>query len=194
MKNKAALCLAAIALAAFAACADPTRGEAEPFCPDSHFLHEIIDGGDAVMITGYVGGRTDVRIPPYIRGLPVTMIGDLAFVEVVEENEMFFFRGHLTTVTIPDSVISIGGFAFASNQLVTVTIPDGVTHISDRAFAANQLVSVTIPYSVIHIGMAAFAVNQLVSVVIPNKNVWIDPFFGAFDEDVDIIIGAMNDN
>jgi len=48
MRNKSALCIAA--LAAFAACADPTRGEAEPFCPESHFLHEIIDGGAAVMI------------------------------------------------------------------------------------------------------------------------------------------------
>ena len=84
MRNKPAICLAAIALAAFAACADPTRGEAEPFCPESHFLHEIIDGGAAVMITSYVGDRTDVRIPPHIQGLPVTAIGMLAFVELVE--------------------------------------------------------------------------------------------------------------
>jgi len=66
VKNKSALCFAVITLAAFAACADPLAREPELFCPEGHFLFELIDDDTAVMITGYAGGRTDVRIPPYI--------------------------------------------------------------------------------------------------------------------------------
>ena len=81
MRNKAALCLAAITLAAFASCVDPTQGEIKLFCPESHFLFELIDDDTAVRITWYVGGGTDVRIPPYIRGLLVTEIWHWAFTD-----------------------------------------------------------------------------------------------------------------
>ena len=77
MKTNVTLLLAAITLAAFASCADPLRGELDLYCPEDHFLFRTIDNSTAVEITGYVGGRTDVRIPPYILGLPVTVIGGM---------------------------------------------------------------------------------------------------------------------
>ncbi len=65
----------------------------------------------------------------------------------------------LTSVTIPNSVTSIGDGAFSDcSGLTSVTIPDSVTSIGDYAFSScTGLTSVTIPDSVTSIGDGAFA-------------------------------------
>jgi len=107
----------------------------------------------------YIGTVRDVQIPAQAEGRSVTEIGPGAF----------NFGVHLTSVTIPDSVIHIGSGAFANNRLMHVTIPNGVVSIQDYAFDMNILTSITIPNSVIHIGSGAFANNPtLTSVTIGN--------------------------
>ena len=73
---------------------------------------------------------------------------------------------------IPDSVTSIGDFAFEDcSGLTSINIPDSVTNIGVRAFAyCTGLTSVTIGSSVTRIGKGAFlgCVN-LTSVKIPDK-------------------------
>ena len=65
----------------------------------------------------------------------------------------------LTSVTIPDSVTSIGNYAFSyCISLTSVTIPNSVTSIGNHAFwRCDSLTSVTIPDSVTSIGNGAFA-------------------------------------
>ena len=78
----------------------------------------------------------------------------------------------LQSVTIPDSVTSIGGRAFGEcSSLQSVTIPDSVTSIGDRAFSwCTSLQSVTIPDSVTSIDESAFSwCTSLQSVIIPDS-------------------------
>ncbi len=69
------------------------------------------------------------------------------------------FEGcNLKSITIPNSVTSIGEFAFyLCSGLTSITIPNNVTSIGDYAFyACNGLTSITIPNSVTNIGKHAF--------------------------------------
>ena len=87
----------------------------------------------------------------------------------------------LHSVTIPDSVTSIGNWTFhRCSSLHSVTIPDSVTSIRDWAFLdCKSLQSVTIPDSVTSIGDGAFnGCESLQSVTIPESVIIIkgNPF------------------
>ncbi len=76
------------------------------------------------------------------------------------------------TITIPNSVTGIGGYAFyGCTGLTSVTIGNSVTSIGEYAFCfCTSLTSVTIGNSVTSIGESAFSIcTRLTSVTIPNS-------------------------
>ena len=78
----------------------------------------------------------------------------------------------MTSVTIPNSVTKIVGYAFyGCAGLTSVTIPNSVTTIGDYAFyGCAGLTSVTIPNSVTKIvGYAFYGCTGLTEVTIPNS-------------------------
>ena len=83
-------------------------------------------------------------------------------------------NNNLTSLTLPDSVTTIGDYAFAANELNSLTIGNNVTTIGDSAFYDNELISLTIPDSVTTIGNWAFDTNNLTSVNFLGN-------FGAFN-------------
>ena len=101
-----------------------------------------------VILKKYFGYGGDVIIPSMIDGLPVTSIGVGTFA----------YCTSLTSVTIPNSVISIRDSVFnRCTSLTNVTIGNSVTNIGNQMFAnCGRLASITIPDSVTKIGGAAF--------------------------------------
>ena len=79
---------------------------------------------------------------------------------------------NLTSITIPDSVTSIGDSAFLScESLTSITLSDSITSIGDHVFFhCTNLASVTIPDSVTSIGDSAFdSCTSLASITIPDS-------------------------
>ena len=145
-------------------------------------------------------GLTSIEIPN-----SVTSIGEYAFrdcsglasISVESGNEKYDSRNNCNAIietasntliagckntTIPNSVTSIGSYAFSGcTGLTSVTIPNSVTSIGSNAFnECSGLTSITIPNSVTSIGESAFyKCSKLTSVTIPNSVTSIggDAFF-----------------
>ena len=124
---------------------------------------------DENMYNNYFG---DVNIPESFkyRGTTyrVTSIGEYAF---AEDHTRLFMGMSLTSVTIPNSVTSIGSLAFNGCQdLPSVTIPNSVTSIGEFAFGGCAgLTSVTLGTGVTSINHGVFAgCKSLTSFTIPN--------------------------
>ena len=107
----------------------------------------------------------------YIGGTKVE--GDIIIPEgVTSITGAFANLSAITSVTIPDSVTSIGDYAFYEcSSLTSITIPDSVKSIGGSAFeGCSGFTSVTIPDSVTSIGSSAFSYcSGLTSVTIPNS-------------------------
>jgi hypothetical protein len=91
---------------------------------------------------------------------------------------------NLASVTIGNSVTSIGDYAFNSLvNLATVRFGNSVTSIGDHAFAfCASLTNVTLPSSVTSIATHAFYYcSKLTSITIPNSvtNIWDYAFNGC---------------
>ena len=129
-----------------------------PKVVQAQFTYATTNG--TITITGYTGSIANVTIPSAINGVPVTSIGPAAFK----------YNNSFARVTIPDSVTSIGDFAFEDCSLTSVSIPASVTVIGNSVFSGCGLTSVSIPQGVTTIGAQAFAYcDGLTSVVVPNS-------------------------
>ncbi len=168
MKRYIAFALLLAALLSLCGCLDIANESSVKTYKTEEYVYQIEN--DKVIITKYTGVSPNVDLPKRIDDKIVNAIGENAF-----------YGSAIHTVTIPDTVLSIGKSAFSNcsflsyvklparlktieqstfffcSSLKNVTIPSYVHTIGDYAFThCSALDSITIPMSVKTIGDSAF--------------------------------------
>ena len=113
----------------------------------------------------------------------VTRIGSLAFGKYYNDYRVDF-TSNLTSVSLPETVTSIGEYAFGyCDQLTSINLPKGITSIGAGAFrGCEKLEQVVLPENLTCIEVATFGeCIGLKSVVIPKKvtEIWEGAFSGC---------------
>ena len=127
----------------------------------SEYDYQILDDG-TIEIIYYYGCDEVIIIPSEIDGRKVT--GIKGFNLSNKEN--------IKSITIPDSVTSIGDSAFSGcRSLTDITIPDSVTSIGCEAFYnCSSLTNITIPDGVTSIEYGTFYdCSSLTNITIPDS-------------------------
>ena len=164
---------------------------------DNHYAYTISNGEATITsVNNTISGT--VTIPSALDGVPVTSVGDRAFLWCTDVTsvtipnsvtsigtEAFSGCENLTSVTIGNSVTSMGGDMFLGcTALTSITVDDhntmyssqdGVLFNKDKTIllcypADRSAVTYTIPDSVTSIGNDAFSgCARLTSITLPNK-------------------------
>jgi hypothetical protein len=140
--------------------------------PASDFMYLIAN--QEVTIVSYIGSAQSVRLPETIEGFPVTAIGSKAFKDK-----------DVVSVSIPDSVTSIGGNAFSGcSGLTSITIPDSVTSIGSGAFHNTAWYEAQ-PDGLVYAGKVAYAykgempTNTSITLLAGTKGIADYAFYGC---------------
>lgn len=123
---------------------------------------------------------TDLQNVAYMSCPNLVSISIPESVTTIGSNAFAYCSG-LTNITIPSSVTSIGDAAFRScSSLTTITIPNGVSDILGSTFdGCSGMTSITIPNGITNIGASAFtSCRSLTNVTIPSSvtNIGISAF------------------
>lgn len=120
----------------------------------SNHYYNFNSSNKTAVINSVKGSTHDVglvTVPSFVKNAGVTYtvvgIGSFAYSDAPG----------MTGVIIPDSIKSIGDYAFHNSSIQTVDFGKGVESIDDSAFQGTKLTSVKVPDSVKTIGSQAFA-------------------------------------
>ena len=184
------------------------------------YAYTVNAGGKTATITNFLGpvdsegnvdptnnGPYDINIPSELDHHSVTGLGDYSFATEENGSPLYDIHHHnIHSVTIPESVTSIGQSAFEScfsldsliikdaatsigesafdgcSHLTTLSLGKNITTIGDYAFQqCSYLTNVTIPQSVTSIGRQAFYLTDLNTLTIkgPIKSMGYAAFAGC---------------
>ena len=152
------------------------------------YAYKVNADGETVTITKVLGpvdstnhvdstnnGPYDIEIPTELGGCTVTGLGEYSFsgyLSAAQSHEPYQFGRNIRSVTIPQSVTSIGDSAFAGcHNLDSVTIKDAATSIGSWAFdECYKLTTLSLGKNITTIGDYAFLdCHTLDNVTIPDS-------------------------
>lgn len=109
---------------------------------------------------GGYSSEVNIVIPSQINGVTVKAIGDRAFGAI----------SNVESIVIPDTVETIGEYAFVDNNMKTITLPDSINSIGKGAFLrCRSLTEITIPKNVTTIDYETFRnCTNLTNVILPE--------------------------
>lgn len=112
----------------------------------------------------------DIVVPPSVnynnKIYAVTRIGEEAFICRVNP---------VTSVTLPEGILSIGDNAFSHCGITSITLPESLVEIGNSVFLSSDLISVVIPKNVQSIGLDIFHnCNNLTSIMVDKDNAFYD--------------------
>ena len=130
-------------LVLFTCAASASANDESLVCGD--YEYTILDDGTARIDAHRNQIVTKVVIPSELDGHPVSEIGEKAFYK--------YFNVRIESITISEGVTSIGARAFLNQiELKSISIPDSVVSIGDFAFESCGLKEFCLPAGVIHVG------------------------------------------
>jgi hypothetical protein len=107
-----------------------------------------ISGGAAWEVAKGSGSLdSDLFIPAYYKGIPVTSVASSGF----------FLCTGLTSVVLPPGMKSIKSSAFCRSNLASITLPQGIEELGGSAFTTTNIGRIHIPASCISVAAGAMA-------------------------------------
>ncbi len=140
--------------------------------PDT-FIYELNADGMSYTITSVnmnidISSLTELVFPDEYLGLPVTAIG--------YGTEITYSGYNITSIVLPDTVTSIGAYAFRDFALTHLVIPDSVTYIGEYAFyECRSLTSVQLGSGLTSLSAGVFCgCHQITQFTIPGNVKTVD--------------------
>ena len=137
-----------------------TTQKSKLFTDNSGYL--FYDGETERYLMGYIGADTALILPTSCNGKNYDIY-----------HHAFYLRDDITSLIIPNGIVSINHFAFAyCKKLTSITIPSSVISIKSSAFHnCNSLTTLTIPSSITFIDNNAFLeCSGLESITVKSGN------------------------
>jgi hypothetical protein len=150
-----------------------------------YFTWSLNSGGDSYTVTGLTTagkGLSELVIPGTYNGKPVTHIKNGT---AAVYNTYFTYHNYkLTSVTIPDSVVEIGDYAFTgAAYLQTIELGENIKRIGKSVFVGAAITEIDLPDGLVEIGEYAFSSNKnLTEIKIPENIVKLSDclFFACY--------------
>ena len=133
-----------------------------------------------ITIPEYLTNNTKYTLDEY-RGYTqrITSIGNVVFSTDTDSfgKPLNPYAQYLTSITLPNSIESIGGDAFYGTPLTEIILPDSVVTIGGGAFEyCTNLTSVKLSKNTKYIGFGAFSGTGITSIEIPNSVFYIEDY------------------
>lgn len=173
-------------LSAVTAFAADTSSSTKQEAKNGYMYAYKVNADQTVTITKFLGpvdsanhvdstnnGPYDIEIPTELGGCTVTGLGEYSFsgyLSAAQSHEPYQFGRNIHSVTIPQSVTSIGDYAFSHcEKMDSLTINDATTSIGNSAFdECYKLTTLSLGEKITTIGKYAFSeCHKLDNVTIP---------------------------